>query len=104
MTVSASGTRKKTRKTAANGATCSHAGRWPESNRDDGSSAAGGDFAGSESPKPLVGRFSLIGMDIPSHSLILRSTRRARLEGWMHGTDARPSFETPCCARLLVRK
>jgi hypothetical protein len=24
-----------------------------------------------------------------------------RLEGWMHGTDSRPSFETPRFARLL---
>jgi hypothetical protein len=27
-------------------------------------------------------------------NLILRSARRARLEGWMHGTCALPSFET----------
>src|SRR5216684_6730451 len=37
-----------------------------------------------------------------NHSyLILRSGRRPRLEGWMHGKDSRPSFETPCYARLL---
>jgi hypothetical protein len=31
--------------------------------------------------------------------LILRSARSARLEGWMHGTDSRPSFETRAQAR-----
>src|SRR5882672_7637868 len=37
-----------------------------------------------------------------NHSyLILRSGRRPRLEGCVHGKDSRPSFETPCYARLL---
>src|SRR6516225_3697672 len=66
MTVSASGTRKKTRKTAANGATWSHGGTWPESHRDDESKRDAGVSAGGETPKPLGVRFSLIGIDIPS--------------------------------------
>jgi hypothetical protein len=27
-----------------------------------------------------------------------------RLEGWRHGTDSRPWFETPRCARLLTMR
>src|SRR5713226_7139422 len=77
MTVSASGTRKKRRKTAANGATCSHSGAWPESNRDDRDSAEVGAVRAGGPSNPLGLRFSLIGIDIPSPGVGRRRVGKA---------------------------
>jgi len=44
-------------------------------------------------------------MSMSSISLVLRSPRSGRLEGRPQARPCqRPSFETPCCARLLVQK